>query len=74
MVKRITDFACDTIVPFPHSFPTYAFPTAPHRALRRAVLDRRYAVVYEVRDAELVFVYVYSTFRRLETLALPTAE
>ena len=30
------------------------FQPRPTRLLRRAVLDRRYAVLYEVRDTELV--------------------
>lgn len=46
LVQRIVDFACDVVAPFPFAFPAYFFPTAPARTLRRAVLDRRYAVVY----------------------------
>ena len=74
LVKRIVDFAYDVIAPFPFSFPAYTFPTAPARMLRRAVLDRQYAVVYEVHDTELVFVYAYSTYQNLELLELPQAE
>ena len=74
LVKRIVDFAYDVIAPFPFSFPAYTFPTAPARALRRAVLDRQYAVIYEVYDAELVFVYAYSTYQNLASLELPPAE
>ena len=74
LVKRIVDFAYDVIAPFPFSFPAYAFPTAPARPLRRAVLDRQYAVIYEVHDTELVFVYAYSTYQNLTSLELPQAE
>ena len=74
LVKRIVDFAYDVIAPFPLSFPAYIFPTAPARALRRAVLDRQYAVIYEVYDAEIVFVYAYSTYQNLASLELPQAD
>lgn len=73
LVQRLIDFACDVIAPFPLAFPAYSFPTAPARALRRAILDRRYAIVYEVHDAELVFVYAYSTYQNPEILELPTS-
>ena len=71
LVKRIVDFACDTIAPLPLSFPAYPFSTAPTRALRRAVLNRQYAVVYEVHETELLFVYVYSTLQNADALTLP---
>ncbi|WP_375418796.1 hypothetical protein [uncultured Hymenobacter sp.] len=29
LVRRIMDFACDTIAPFPHAFPAYFLPSAP---------------------------------------------
>ncbi len=65
------DFAFNTIAPLPLSFPVYPFPLAPTRSLRRAVLRRQYAIVYEVREAELVFVYAYSTLRDPNSLNLP---
>ncbi|AMJ64137.1 hypothetical protein [Hymenobacter sp. PAMC 26628] len=74
LVKRLVDFAYDIIAPFPLAFPAYALPTAPDRPLRRAVLDRRYAVPYEVRNTELVFVYAYSPYQQPESLELPGPE
>lgn len=74
LVKRLIDFACDIIAPFPLAFPAYSLPTAPDRPLRRAVLDRRYAVLYEARDTELIFVYAYSTYQQLNSLELPGPE
>ena len=71
LVRRLMDFAFDTIAPLPLSFPVYSFPLAPTRSLRRAVLDRQYAIVYEVRETEVVFVYAYSTLRNPNTLNLP---
>ncbi|SET91177.1 hypothetical protein [Hymenobacter actinosclerus] len=71
LVKRLTDFAFDTIAPFPLAFPVYPFRLAPDRVLRRAVLSRQYAVVYEVHATELVFVYAYSTLRNPDQLSLP---
>ena len=73
LVQRLVDFSYDVIAPFPFSFPAYTFPTAPARVLRRAVLDRQYAIVYEVHDTELVFVYAYSTHQNLASLELPPA-
>ena len=61
LVKRIVDFASDVIAPFPLAFPQYWLPTAPTRSLRRAVFDRRYSIIYEVYETELLLVYVYST-------------
>lgn len=52
----------------------YTLPTAPARPLRRAVLARQYAVLYEVQEAELVFVYAYSTYRNLNFLELSEPE
>ncbi|MFD2785754.1 hypothetical protein [Hymenobacter rubripertinctus] len=71
LVKRLMDFAFDTIALLPFSFPVYAFPQAPARTLRRAVFDRQYAVIYEVQASEILFVYAYSTFRNPEALRLP---
>ena len=74
LVKRVVDFACDTVAPFPFSFPGFSFPTAPDRALRRAVMGRQYALIYEVQETKLVFIYVYSTYQNLNSLELPEAE
>ena len=68
------DFACDVIAPFPLAYPNYSLPTAPERALRRAVLDRRYAILYEVQDLALIFVYAYSTYKNPDALELPAPE
>lgn len=71
LVKRLVDFASDTVAPLPFAFPAYQLPTAPNRALRRAILDRQYAVVYEVSDTEVIFVYAYSTYRNPAFIELP---
>lgn len=74
VVKRVVDFACDIIAPLLLSFPLYVFPAAPACALRRAIIDRWYAVIYEVCETELRLVYVYSTYQNLEWLAVPESE
>jgi len=74
LVKRIMDFACDIVAPFPLAFPVYYLPAAPARKLRRAVLDRQYALIYEVHEEEIVFVYVYSTYRNPASIALSDLE
>lgn len=71
LVKRLVDFASDTVAPFPFAFPAYQLPAAPSRALRRAIMARQYAVVYEVSDSEIVFVYAYSTYRNPDFIELP---
>ena len=71
LVRRVVDFASDVIGPFPLSFPGYQLPQAPHRALRRAVLDRRYAIIYEVQATRLLLVLVYSTYQNPDLLELP---
>ena len=61
LVKRIVDFASDVIAPFPLAFPRYQSLTGSTRPLHRAVLDRRYLIIYEVQETQLLLVYVYST-------------
>ena len=73
LVKRVVDFVSDIVAPFPFSFPAFRLPTAPTRALRRAVLDRRYAVIYEVHETELLLVLVYSTHQNADLLELPAS-
>lgn len=74
LVKRVVDFVSDIVAPFPLSFPAFSLSVAPPRPLRRAVLDRRYAVIYEVRETELLLVHVYSTYQNPDLLKLLTAK
>ena len=71
LVRRVVDFVSDIIGPFPLSFPGYPLPQAPTRPLRRAVLDRRYAIIYEVHETQLLLVLVYSTYQNPDLLVLP---
>ena len=73
LVKRVADFVSDIVAPFPFSFPAFRLPTAPARTLRRAVLDRRYAVICEVHETELLLVLVYSTHQNADLLELPAS-
>ena len=71
LVRRVVDFVSDIIGPFPFSFPSYLLPQIPDRPLRRAILDRRYAIIYEVHETQLLLVLVYSTYQNPDLLELP---
>ena len=69
-VSELFDFVYNAVGPFPLAFPAYALANYPALALRRAVFQQRYNLVYEVTASEVKFLTVFGTAQNAADISL----